>query len=403
MLLTGVRVVDVAVYGQGPLVSAILSDLGADVIKIEDTNIGDPMRHLEKLWGVDQQVQVDGRSTEVGFEFYSHGKRGIALNYESPAGQEILERMVKGADVFTHNLRKKRVAKLNFGYERIRGLNPRIIYHDNLSFGSSGPWADAPAFDGNMVGYSGLMYAASGSASEPEGIVGAVGDYIGGAWGATAILAGLVARSLNGGNGLNVETSQLGSLIALLSLTYTNVALTGVEYKRERREEMSNPLFSWYRAKDANWLALTVTDPARYWPAICDAIDRPDLSADPRCLTPNLVYENRDWIRQLLDHAFGLKSREELLTRLRAGNVFCSPVFTPTEAFTDEQVRANGYISRVPEATFDLPVAPVKVNGAPLTVTRRAPTYGEHTDEVLTEFGYGANEIADLRAAGVVR
>ena len=403
MLLKGIKVLDLAVYGQGPLVSAILSDLGADVIKIEDIRVGDPMRALQELWGVKQQVSIDGRQTEVGYEFYSHGRRGLALDYESPAGQEVLERLVRRSDVFTHNLRKKRVAKLGLGYERIGQLNPAIVYHDNLAFGSRGPWADAPAFDGNMVGYSGLMYAASGTPDEPEGLVGAIGDFSGGSWGAMAILAALVARSTNGGHGMQVETSQLGGLIALLSLTFTNVALTGLEFNRESREDASNPLFSWYRTSDDKWITLTVTDSARYWPVLCTAIGRPELASDPRAQTLEAVRENRVWIRDLLDEGFRRRTRQSLLDELRAGNVFCSPILTPIEAYTDEQVRANGYIGAVPGMSVDLPVSPVKVNGEPVTISMRAPLPGEHTNEVLAELGYDADQVRQLRAAEVVR
>jgi formyl-CoA transferase len=204
------------------------------------------------------------------------------------------------------------------------------------------------------------------------------------------------------GEGGHVETSQLGALIAAQSLPLTNFALTGQEFKRFRREQEPNPLYNVYRAREDQWLILTGIDLKRDWANVCEVIGRADLADDPRAASFESLRTHSPALIAEFDQAIAAKTREELLGGFRARNVFCAPVNGVREAFADEQVRANGYVQRVPGEPFDLPVWPVKLNGTPAAIARRAPTFGEDTDELLSELGYGAEEVAGLRAAGAV-
>jgi crotonobetainyl-CoA:carnitine CoA-transferase CaiB-like acyl-CoA transferase len=403
VFLKDVLVVDLCVYGQGPLTAAILSDLGARVVKVEDGPAGgDPMRNLELLYGVPQQVRVNDRTTEVGYEFYSHGKESIALDFGTAEGRAVLDKLLAKADVVTHNLRQKRLAKFDLGYEAVKKVNPSVVYLESLAFGSEGPWADSPGFDGGLLAYAGMAYAGSRSIDGPDPLIGAFGDYLGGLAGVVGVLAALVRRSFTGQGG-RVETSQLGALTALQSLPFTNLALTGEEYRRFRREQEPNPLYNVYRARDDQWLVITGIDLKRDWANVCQALGRGDLAEDARAASFEALRTHSGELIALFDEAIAGLDRDALLDDLRARNVFCAPVFHTRETFNDEQVRSNGYIQAVPGEGFDLPVWPVKLDGIPAQIARRAPTFGEHTDSVLDELGYTADEIEQLRTTGVVR
>ena len=402
MFLDKVLVVDLCVYGQGPLTAALLSDLGAQVIKVEDGPAGgDPMRRLELLYGIPQQVTVNGRPTEVGYEFYSHGKRSIALDFGSPDGRDVLHTLVSKADVVTHNLRRARLERFDLGYESIKKVNPSVIYLESLAFGSEGPWADTPGFDGGLLAYAGMLFSGARSVDGPDPLVGAYGDYLGGVAGVVAVLAALVRRAATG-EGAHLETSQLGALISAQSLPFANFALTGEEYRRFKREEEPNPLYNVYRARDDEWLIITAIDLDRDWAHVCEVIGRADLSEDPRAASFDTLRTHSPDLIAEFDTAIATKSRDELLDGLRARNVFCAPVNQVRDAFTDQQVRANGYVQEVPGESFDLPVWPVKLDGRPATLAARAPAFGEHGEEILREFGYTDEEIARLLDTGVI-
>jgi crotonobetainyl-CoA:carnitine CoA-transferase CaiB-like acyl-CoA transferase len=403
VFLNSIVVVDLCVYGQGPLTSAILSDLGARVIKVEDGPAGgDPMRNLELLYGVPQQVSVNDRATEVGYEFYSHGKESIAVDFGTAQGRAVVDKLLARADVVTHNLRRGRVARFDLGYESMKKVNPKIIYLESLAYGSEGAWADAPGFDGGMLAYAGFLFSGVRSVDGPDPLIGAYGDYMGGVAGVVAVLAALVRRSLTG-EGCHIETSQLGALVALQSLPFTNIALTGQEFRRFSRDQEPNPMYNTYRARDDKWLILTGIDLKRDWTHVCEAIGRPDLAEDPRAASFEVMRSHSSELIGLFDQAIAGLDRDALLEDLRARNVFCAPVYHPSETFVDEQVRANSYVQAVPDEGFDIPVWPVKLDGEPAKISRRAPTLGEHTDAVMSELGYSTAEIDELRTSGDVR
>lgn len=402
MFLDNILVIDLCVYGQGPTTSAVLSDLGARVIKVEDGPAGgDPMRNLELLYGVPQQVHVNGRDTEVGYEFYSHGKESIALDFSKTQGRAVLDKLIGRADVVVHNLRRGRVDRFDLGYESMKKINPSIIYLESLSYGSEGPLADSPAFDGGLLAYTGLLFSSAQKGKDPNLLVGAYGDYMGGVVGVVGVLAALVRRSVTR-EGCNVETSQLGALVGLQSLPFTNIALTGKEYRCLHREQEPNPLYNTYRARDDKWLIITGIDLKRDWAKVCEVIGRSDLADDPRASSFESLRSHSSELIALFDEAIAGRERDVLLADLRALNVFCAPVFHASETFADEQVRLNGYVQAVPGEGFDIPVWPVKLNGTPAKISRRAPTFGEHTDALLAEFGYDGNQIKHLHATGVV-
>jgi crotonobetainyl-CoA:carnitine CoA-transferase CaiB-like acyl-CoA transferase len=402
MFLDDIFVVDLCIYGQGPLTSAILSDLGARIVKVEDLAAGgDPMRRLELLYGVPQQIEVNGRKSEVGYEYYSRGKDSIALDYSTDAAQGVLDRLFAKADVVVHNARRRRVAQAGIGYDRVRALNPKVIYLESSAFGSEGPRGDDPGFDGQLLGYSGAMFAPVRSTQGPDPLIGAFGDYVGGAAGVASILAALHRRAVTG-LGAHLETSQLGAMIALQGLHFANVALTGREYERLARDQEPNPLYNYYRCKDGTWAIIAGIDLLKDWAKVCEAIGLPHLADDPRAKSFDAMVGHAPELVREFDRAIAKMDRDDVLAALRAANVFCGPVHTIEEAYESEQVRLNGYLADVPGEDFPLSVWPVKLDGEPAQVAKRAPTMGEHTDEILHEFGYTSSEITQMRAAGAV-
>ncbi len=387
--LEGYRILDFTRFQQGPYATVMLSDLGAEIWKVEPPG-GDPGR------GVDSSPGEFNRY----FEAHDRGKRSIVLDLRSDAGREVALRMAERVDAVIENYRPGVMDRLGLGYEMLKALNPGIVMVSASAFGSLGPQAGEPGYDviGQAMGGVMTLHAA-GAEAEPVTLPGGFADQVGAMQACVALLAALLTRERNGGGGQQVDVSLLGSQIALQSVYLTGYMRTG-EQQFQRRRRM--PTFSFYRASDGRWFVLAVVD-AKNWHALCGLLEHPEWEADERFRDAPARMRNSDTLEALLEVAFEDDDRAGWLRRLREVDIPCAPVNDYEAVAASEQVRANGYITEVADEAGELqPVVgmPWRFSRTPGAVQGHAPLLNADADALLAECGYDTAQIEDLRSRG---
>ena len=393
--LEGIRVLDWTIWQQGSSASAMLADLGADVVKIEEPVAGDPGRGI---WRVEQ---LDGMSGY--FQALNRGKRSLAIDLKHPKGREVFLRLARDADVFLTNFRAGVGERLGIGYKDVSQVNPRIIYTQASGYGREGPEAEVGSFDILGQARGGLM-AVTGEPDAPPKNVGApIADQVGGMMAVVGILAALVHRERTG-EGQEVDISLLGSVMALQSFNITNYLFSGDLPLRFPRAGFT-PFWNVYRCSDGKCFAIGMLL-NRGWPEICEVIGRPELLDDERFASyRGRVRDHAPELIAILDEVFAQRPAEEWVRTLNERGVFCTPVQDYEALSRDPQVLANGYIVDV-ERPDGPPVrmvaTPVQLSKTPTRIRGLAPELGQHTEEVLIEAGYSWEEIDALRGEGAI-
>jgi crotonobetainyl-CoA:carnitine CoA-transferase CaiB-like acyl-CoA transferase len=397
--LTGVRIVEITMFQQGPIAGTRLADLGADVIKVEARE-GDPARGFMRLIG----ATVGLKGNNYYFESNNRNKRSIALDLKKPEGKEIFLKLIDTADVFLTNMSIDAPIKIGVGPDDLLKRNPRLIYAHGSGWGRKGPDARDLSFDYTGIARSGLMLCAGDRGSPPSQLLPGMGDEIGGlmlAWGVTAAL---YSREKTG-KGQVVDTSLMGSIISLIGLIVDAPAMLGQEFPRDCREEAGNPMYNHYRCRDGKWLAVAHLQPDRYWPIFSKAMDITHLEQDPRFHTMEARGANSKELIKILDERFATRTREEWLRHLKNSGCICTPVQSPSEVAQDPQALANNYIIDVDHPSWGRTRQvgfPWDFSGTPASWRKEAPKLGQHTDEVLKEIGYSEEDIRRLKEAKVL-
>ncbi len=393
--LVGIVVLDWTQWQMGPVASAMLGDLGADVIHIEHYITGDPSRGLVTPDYIDLP-----HGKHSYFEVNNHGKRGITVNLQSEEGQEVIHRLVKKADVFVHNYRPGIPEKLKVDYETLRQFNPRLIYAAASGFGEKGPDAGEGALDLVGLARSGIS-TLIGSDSDPGfPHYGGLADQIGAIMTAYGVLAALVARERLG-VGQKVDSSLLMSMITLQALMIGKEFYLHKPTVRQRRESARNPLWNYYKCGDGKWLVLAMLQSQRYWPDVCQALGIAQLIDDPRFNSAVAREKNCAELIAIFDKAFSTRTSDEWSQIFRSRDVIAAPVKGLSDLASDPQVIANKYIvEKIHEVLGPVNVVglPIALSETPGEVTPEAPEFGQHTEEVLMELGgYTWEEISALR------
>jgi crotonobetainyl-CoA:carnitine CoA-transferase CaiB-like acyl-CoA transferase len=392
--LEGVRVLDLTIWQQGTYATAMLADLGADVVKIEERVTGDPGRFA---W----------MNPELGlssyFEAHNRGKRSIALDLKRPEGRAIFLRLAATADVVVNNLRIAAVGRLGLGYDAVSAVNPRIVYVQASGFGPAGPDADAGAFDFLAQARGGFASTNGEPDDPPLPTQVPIADQAGALHVAIAALTGLVSRNATG-RGIKLDTSLLGSQISLQAFDIATHLFTNKMRTRAYRGG-SRPFWREYRASDGKWFVIGMLLD-RAWDEICRLIGRPELAADERFDTfIRRIGTNSVDLIAILDEVFLTATAREWVDRLNSIGMFAAVVQDYAEVAADPQVIANKYIHEVEYPGHDpvrLPGIGIAVDGEPATITHLAPQHGEHTEEVLLQAGYTWEEIGRLNSAGII-
>jgi len=385
--LSGLTVIDVTHMLAGPYCTWLLGALGADVIKIERPGHGDHTRSLEP--------RLDGES--LYFLSVNRNKRSLTLDLKSAAGREVMERLVKRADILVENNRPGVMERLKLDAAQLQAINPRLIYASVSGFGQTGPYRERPAFDAVIQAMSGMM-SLTGETHRPPSRVGAsIGDMAASLFAAVGILSAVHERSRTG-KGTVVDVAMLDAQVALLENAMARFLNTGVV---PRRIGSRHPLVTPFQAFQTADEALVVCcDTEPQWQAMCRVIGRADLIEDARFAHNNTRTANHAALEPILAAEFPKRGRDAWLALLQAADVPCGPVNTIDEVVADPQIAARGMIAEVGGGRYAR--QPIRGLSTAEAGERPAPALGEHTRDILAGLGYSAAEIEDMTARHVV-
>ena len=404
MLLDGVRILEFTAFHSGTMGGALLGQLGADVIKIEDPVRGDPARGLSQMSGTTSRLP-DGRT--VMFEVANTDKRSVAIDLKTEGGRRIAHQLVCKSDVFLSNYRPDILQRFGLDWDTLHALHPRLVYVTASGQGALGPDAGSRAFDWIGQAMSGMMWASGDrSNSEPSIVVGGPIDQTGGTLAALAIAVGLTSRSITG-VGTRADVSLLGAAISMMSLRIGQFTLAGKAVTRHGRSESRQPLSNWYRCADDRWLLLCELQSDRFWTGFCEVIGRPALVDDPRFLNTTVRRKSYRDLIEILDEVFSEQPLGVWLARFRENlpEFVVAPILDQGEVVAHEQSLANRYIVEWPGkgSAHGMTVgSPISFLDDPAHIRRPAPELGQDTEQVLIdELGYDWDEISRLRESGV--
>lgn len=396
MPLEGYRVIDWTIWQQGPVCSAMLGDLGAEVIKVEERIGGDPGRGMLRMSGVDLADRPN-----FYFEANNRNKKSLTLDLKKPEAREIIYQLAAKSDVFVQNFRKGVAGRLGLGYDDLRKHNAKLIYATASGYGPEGPESGDPSFDQLGLARSGIMFAAGEPDMPPLAIAGGVADQMGAIMLAYGVMTALLARE-RFGIGQEVDASHLGSMTMLQGLSVAARLMMGFAIPRMPRKGQGNPLWNHYQCKDGKWICLGMLQPDRYWADFVQVIGRPELATDERFTDLRVRATNAPAAIQALDEAFATKPRDEWMKILRAGGdfIFCQ-VNSVDELPDDPQVQANDYVTDFDHPRFGMTKVvgmPLRLRETPGSVRLPAPEFGEHTEDVLVNLlGYSWEQVAELK------
>lgn len=401
-LLEGVKVVEAAMFGFVPSAGAALADWGAEVIKIEHPETGDPVRGLES-YGF---KPGDGGVTAL-WEVFNRGKRGVGIDLADERGHELFLSLIDEADVFLTSFMRPAREHLGIDVDQVLARNPRIIYGRGTGHGPTGPDADKGGFDGiSYWSRPGASTAATPPGYEfPILLPGpAFGDIQSGLSLAGGILGALYRREKTGEGGV-VDVSLLSAGMWAMQATIAGAYVMGRDnIEQLDRRSPPNPLTNLYRSADGHFFVLGMLQGDRYWPGLCNALGRPELTKDERFTTQSQRSQNSAACVAALDAIFATMSWDQVVKALESQDGQWSDVATPGDTLRDQQVLASGFVQMVEYpngATLPLVPVPARIDGGLADLTP-APSFGQHTDEVLLALGKTQDELMELKIAGVV-
>jgi crotonobetainyl-CoA:carnitine CoA-transferase CaiB-like acyl-CoA transferase len=396
-IFSGLKVVDLASFIAGPGAATILSDFGADVIKVEPPGTGDPHRHTYKI--PPQPSSPDNYAWHLD----NRNKRGMAVDLKSPHATAVLERLVKWADVLVINFPPPVRKRLKLTYDDVASWNPRLIYADISGYGDAGPDANLPGFD--ITAYwarSGLLALTRDAGAPPTLPVSGSGDHATAVGLYGAIVTGLYRRERTG-KGAYVTTSLIAEGVWSCAMS-VQAALSGATfYPLHDRTNPPNAVFNVYRASDDNWFLIVVQD--KDWPALATGIGRADLLLDARFQSEATRNANAAALTAILDGVFTAEPLAHWQDALDHAHITYGVVRAPSDITTDPQLLANDIIVPLEGAGDRMTrtiSSPLQIHDVAKVPARRAPELGEHTDELLEELGFTADDIDGLRVSGAI-
>ncbi|HEY8333006.1 MAG TPA: CoA transferase [Tardiphaga sp.] len=392
--LSGLKVIDLTHVMAGPTCTLMLADMGAEVIKIEKIPAGDDTRYM---------VPPKIGDVAASFLMMNRNKKGIALDLKTPGGAKVLRRLIESADVLVENFGPGVMDRLGFGYADLSKAHPALIYCSLSGFGRTGPYKHRRGFDLVAQAMSGIMSFTGERPGGPPVKCGApLSDITAGILAATGILAAYTHR-LKTGEGQWVETSLFE---AALVQTYWQAAIALATGVAPTAMGSAHPLNAPYQAFEASdkWIVVGGAN-QKNWLRTLDVLGATELARDPRFLTGADRMANLKELEALLTERFKQESAEHWLTALEEAGVPCGPVNDMLQALADPQTVAREMVVEVEHATLGKVSTmglPIKFSRTPGKVRSGAPLYGQHTEEVLGAYGFGAEEIAALREQGAV-
>lgn len=391
--LEGIKVVEISVAMAGPFCGMLLGDYGADVIKIERTEVGDDSRAWSPYF-----------HGAMGYYYASanRNKRGMALDLKTEEGVRIARALIEDADVLVHNYRVGALERLGLDYESLSRVNPRLIYCAISGFGATGPLSKEPANDLFMQAYAGSMSITGDPEGSPAKMGMSVADVGGGMFGAIGVMMALETRHRTG-RGQRVDTSLLEGHMSMLAQFFTRYFSSGEVPGPSGSGALTSPTYRAYQASD-QWIVISAFN-QRMWKGLCAALDQPTWLEDPRFIDPQMRSLNRPLLIELIGAEIIKQPLAYWEPRLKENDVPCSPVNTIDKVVVQPQVHARDMVKEIElEGLGMMSMAglPIKLSDSPGSVRLPPPRLGQHTAEILKAMGYTEEKIQTLAAQGAI-
>ena len=398
-MLDGIKVIEHATYMAAPGAGGILSDWGADVIKIEPPG-GDPIRKFFSTIGTDL-------TDNPVFDFDNRGKKSMVLDTRTEEGQKILRELAADADVFLTNVRPGGLSRSGLDFASLSKINPKLVYCTLTGYGLEGPDADKPGFDvASFWSRAGVGHLTVPKGQEPFALRTAFGDHTTSMAAAAGICAALV-KAQRTGQGQLVEASLLRAALFAMGSDFAIQLFFGRIGSTKSRHEQIQPLMNFFKTKDDSWICIVSRQGNVDWAPLCRVMDRADLIEDERFTTGKSRRKHAAELVTLMDEEFGKYTKAEIAQRLDDEAIAWAPVQTLAEVAADPQVKAAGAIQQVPSASgdgtsFASPGSPIRFPGVNDGPSGPSPRMGEHSKDVLEALGYDTARIEALAQAGVL-
>ena len=423
MALEGIKVIDCAQVAAVPMCARILGDFGADVIHIENPTTGDYWRVFKDATA--EQGGACPSDFDYNWENFNRNKRSCTVDLSKESGRAIIHKMVKEADVFLSNLRTFELERFQVDYETLNKINPQIIWGNVNGYGKEGPDKDLPAYDATAYwARSGIPFVISQPGIPVYGYRPAIGDNVVGMSLAYGIAQALYVREKTG-IGQQIDISLLHTGLFQISFDVSGALITGLDrsdWEEQPPEElqqqamiaiaqimgfysyrMTSPITGMYMTKDARALIFVILQPDRYWVKFCNAVGRPDLAENPKYQTIEGRAEDAPELRQIFTEIFMTKTYEEWHPLLEG--IPYAPNQSLKEVINDPQARASGCFVAYDHPTqgrIEQVANPVMMSKTPANVRMAAPEFGQHTEEVLLEYGFSWEDIARFKDEGAI-
>jgi len=377
--LAGIRILDLTRLLPGPVATLHLADLGADVIKIEDPQVGDYARTLGTGQGADSAY----------FRMINRNKRGLLLDLKKPEGVEVFLRLAETADVIVESFRPGVVDKLGVGYAAVTAVNPKIAYCSISGYGQDGPYKDLAGHDINYLGYAGVLDQIGREGGDPALPNFQIADLLGGALTAAMGILAVVLEAQRSGRGRYIDVAMTDSVLA--HTYFSMLRLNDAGHSLPRGSDLLSgglPCYAAYRCADGRHMAVGALE-GKFWKTCCALLGQPGWS-------------ERQWdagLRSEVAALFATRTRDDWAKLFAAVDCCVTPVLTPEEAVDDAQITARGMVLRDDGLTQFAP--PLKLSDHEFTIRQAAPKAGEHSAEILRAAGYSDTQIDRLQATGV--
>lgn len=392
--LRDVTVVDMTQALAGPYLAMLLGDLGAEVVKVERPDGGDQSRG----WG------PPFASTESSYYLaVNRNKRSVTCNFRTTGGVGIVRRLAERADVLLTNERREGYRRaMGIDYDGLRARNPRVVYCSITGYGMTGPYAGLPGYDIIAQGMAGLMPLTGPLDAPPYRYPASIADLATALYGLGSILAALFARERSG-RGQYIDLSLVESQAWWGVIQAGAYLVSGQPPKKLGNDHQSIVPYGTFRAQDGYLIIACATE--ALWERLCEVMEMPEVHCDPRFHVNRQRVVHREEMRRVMEERLAARPAAEWLERLQRAGVPCGPIYDIAQLLADEQTVARGFVVEQDHptvGTLHTLASPLHLSDTPATYRRHPPLLGEHTDEVLGELGYSAEEITTLHAEGAV-